>query len=88
MHDLSYDKDWEFPVNLLEISGDFLGRGNFGNVYEGKAYGIALLNPRDKSCQARNRRKKLRKSTTKKVIENKNEAQLATRVAIKTVKGW
>lgn len=86
MHNLSYDKDWELPVNLLVIS-NLLGEGLFGQMYEGKAYGIDLLKPRNKSRVAKNQRNKLRKIAKKRSVNQNPEILSATVVAVKTVKG-
>ena len=86
MHELTYDKDWEFPFKLLDLYTTCLGEGNFGKVVIGKAYNIELLDPRNKSQQAKIKRNQLWKSSKKRNIQT-NASVSPTYVAVKTVKG-
>lgn len=72
------------PCSLLKISNTFLGGGAFGDVYKAQAYGIHLLDPRNKSQEARTKRKELCKiAKTGEYISHVEKD-----VAVKTVKGW
>ena len=85
MHDLSYDKDWEFPFMYLKFQ-ELIGCGAFGKVYKAKAYGICLMNSRDKSTQAKKQRKQLNKARNKMKLAHYKENECMT-VAVKTTKG-
>jgi hypothetical protein len=85
MHNLSYDQDWEFPYKYLEFE-EMIGCGAFGRVYKAKAYGIGLMNSRDKSTHAKKQRKQLNKTPNKMKLAQyeQNECMI---VAVKTTKG-
>ena len=84
MHNLSYDEDWEFPYKYLEFK-ELIGCGAFGKVYKAKAYGIGLMNSRDKSTHAKKQRKQLNKTPNKTKLAHceENESRI---VAVKTTK--
>ena len=85
MHNLSYDEDWEFPYKYLEFN-ELIGCGAFGKVYKAKAYGIGMMNSRDKSAQAKKQRKQLNKAREKTKLLHCEETECLT-VAVKTTKG-
>ena len=87
VHELTYDKDWEFPFKLLSLYTTCLGEGNFGKVVKGQAYSIELLDPRTKSQQAKTKRNQLWKNSKKWSNQNHHVNTSSTVVAIKTVKG-
>lgn len=85
MHQLSYDEDWEFPYTYLEFK-ELIGCGAFGKVYKAEAYGIGLMNSRDKSTQAKKQRRQLNKAQSKTKLAHYEES-CCTTVAVKTTKG-
>ena len=85
MHNLSYDEDWEFPYKYLEFK-ELIGCGAFGKVYKANAYGIGLMNSRDKSTHAKKQRKQLNKTPNKTKLAHCEESESRI-VAVKTTKG-
>ena len=82
---MSYDEDWEFPHTYLDFQ-ELIGCGAFGKVYKAKAYGIGLMNSRDKSTQAKKQRKEFTKARYKPNLALCDEKESIT-VAVKTTKG-
>ena len=66
-----------------------LGSGNFGEVWLAQAYQIKLLDPRNKSEEAKKQREKMKKSKKAKKEMDKEirEGRSLELVAIKKIKG-
>ena len=80
--------DYEFPrerVRMVKV----LGSGNFGEVWLAQAYQIKLLDPRNKSEDAKKQREKIRtsKKAEKEMDKEIREGGSLELVAIKKIKG-